>query len=166
MKKYTLTIIFVIAILTAVGQSPVPKGQSQFNAGLGLSSWGVPVYLGLDFGVHNDITVGGELSYRGYHDKINSVNYDHTVIGISGNGNYHFNRVLDIPPTWDLYAGLNAGFYIWNSAREYPGTHTSGLGLGAQIGARYYFSDNVGLNIEFGGGNAFSGGKFGISILL
>jgi len=48
----------------------------------------------------------------------------------------------------------------------YPGSHTSGLGIGAQVGGRYYFSDNVGINIEFGGGNAFSGGKVGISILL
>jgi hypothetical protein len=40
------------------------------------------------------------------------------------------------------------------------------VGLGAQIGGRYYLSDKVGLNLEFGGGNAFSGGKFGVSIKL
>ncbi|MDD4755001.1 MAG: hypothetical protein PHG29_02880 [Prolixibacteraceae bacterium] len=166
MKKYTLTAVLIIALLQVFAQSPVPKGKSQFNAGLGLSSWGVPVYLGLDFGVHNDITVGGELSYRGYHDNYNSIKYNHSVIGISANGNYHFNSVLNIPTNWDLYAGLNLGFYIWDSAKDYPGSHTSGLGLGAQIGGRYYFTDGVGINLEFGGGNAFSGGKFGISILF
>ncbi|NLO03240.1 MAG: hypothetical protein GX126_13125 [Bacteroidales bacterium] len=166
MKKYTLTAVLIIALLQVFAQSPVPKGKSQFNAGLGLSSWGVPVYLGLDFGVHNDITVGGELSYRGYHDNYNSIKYNHSVIGISANGNYHFNSVLNIPTNWDLYAGLNLGFYIWDSAKDYPGSHTSGFGLGAQIGGRYYFTDGVGINLEFGGGNAFSGGKFGISILF
>jgi len=166
MKRQVLTIILIIAVLPVFAQSPVPKGQSQFNAGVGLSSWGVPVYLGLDFGVHKDITVGGELSYRGYHDRYNDTRYNHSVIGISGNGNYHFNSVLNIPTNWDLYAGLNAGFYIWDSARDYPGSHTSGLGIGAQVGGRYYFSDSIGINVEFGGGNAFSGGKVGISILL
>ncbi len=166
MKKNYLIIILIICALPVLAQSPIPKGKSQFNAGLGLSSWGVPVYLGLDFGVHDDITVGAELSYRGYHDRINSVKYDHSVIGISGNGNYHFNSLLNIPSNWDFYAGLNLGFYIWESAKDYPGSHTSGLGLGAQVGGRYYFTDGVGVNLEFGGGNAFSGGKVGISILF
>jgi outer membrane immunogenic protein len=47
---------------------------------------------------------------------------------------------------------------------DYPGSHTSGVGLGAQLGGRYYFSDKFGINLEVGGGNAFSGGKFGISV--
>jgi outer membrane immunogenic protein len=166
MKKHLLTIIFVITVLPVLAQSPIQKGKLQFNAGVGLSSWGVPVYLGLDYGVHKDITIGGELSYRGYHDRFNDVKYNHSVIGISGNGNYHFNSVLNIPDNWDLYAGLNIGFYIWDSDEDYPGSYTSGLGIGAQIGGRYYFSDNIGINLEFGGGNAFSGGKVGISILL
>ena len=147
-------------------QSPIAKGESQLNAGIGLSSWGVPVYIGLDYGVHPDITVGGELSYRSYSDKYANVNYDHSVIGISGNGNYHFNRVLEIPKKWDFYAGLNLGFYIWNSPNDYQGSHSSGLGLGAQVGGRYFFSDKIGLNLEFGGGNAFSGGKLGLTFKL
>lgn len=166
MNKQILTIILTLFVGSAFSQSPVQKGRSQLNAGVGLSSWGVPVYLGLDYGVHKDITIGGELSYRGYHDRINTVRYSHSVMGISGNGNYHFNSVLNIPRNWDLYAGLNLGFFIWDSDRDYPGSHTSGLGLGAQVGGRYYFSDTVGVNLEFGGGNAFSGGKIGISILL
>jgi hypothetical protein len=166
MKKNFLIFGLIIFALPVFSQSPVLKGKSQFNAGLGLSSWGVPVYLGLDYGIHQDITVGGELSYRGYRDRINSVKYSHSVIGISGNGNYHFNSILNIPSVWDFYAGLNIGFYIWELAKDYPGSHTSGLGLGAQVGGRYYFTDGVGANLEFGGGNAFSGGKIGISILF
>jgi len=40
------------------------------------------------------------------------------------------------------------------------------LGLGAQVGGRYYISNKVALNLEFGGGNAFSGGKFGLTFKL
>jgi len=40
------------------------------------------------------------------------------------------------------------------------------LGIGGQIGGRYYFTEKFGVNLEFGGGNAYSGGKLGISIKL
>lgn len=166
MKKQLLTLVFILFGLQIFAQSPIPKGNSFLNAGVGFSSWGVPVYLGLDYGVHPDISIGGQLTYRSFHDKFYDVNYDLSVIGISGNGNYHFNRVLNIPSNWDFYAGLNLGFYVWNSPQDYHGSHSSGLGLGAQIGGRYFFSNNVGLNLEFGGGNAFSEGKFGLTFKL
>lgn len=166
MKKQLLIISFLLCSSLIFAQSPVSKGESQINVGVGLSSWGIPVYIGLDYGIHPDITLGGELSYRTYRDKYSNVNYDHSVFGISGNGNYHFNRVLGIPRNWDFYAGLNLGFYIWQSSDAYYGSHSSGLGFGGQIGGRYYFNDKVGLNLEFGGGNAFSGGKLGLTFRL
>jgi hypothetical protein len=71
-----------------------------------------------------------------------------------------------MPKKWDFYAGLNIGFYVWSSPNDYKGSNSSGLGLGAQIGGRYYLSNKVGLNLELGGGNAFSGGKFGLTFKL
>lgn len=166
MKKHILTFILVISTIVIYAQNPLSKGHSQINAGVGLSSWGVPVYLGFDHGIHPDISLGVELSFRGYNDNWHNHKYKHSVTGLSGNANYHFNTILNIPSNWDFYAGLNLGFYIWNSPNEYEGTHTSGLGLGAQIGGRYFFSKKVGINLEFGGGNAFSGGKFGLTIKI
>ena len=164
MKKLILTAIVLMTNVQLFAQGPLPKGSKQFNAGVGLSGWGVPVYLGMDFGVHPDISVGGELSFRRHSNKIAGFRYHHNITGISGNANYHFNRLLEIPSKWDVYAGLNLGFYIWSSPDEYKGSESSGLGLGAQIGGRYYFNDKIGINLEFGGGNAFAGGKFGVSI--
>jgi len=166
MKKILLVIVIMFAAGTVFGSNALPKGKSQFNAGVGFSSWGVPFYIGLDFGVHRNITLGGELSFRSYNDKYDDHKYDHSIIGISGNGNYHFNNVLKIPSNWDFYAGLSIGFYIWNSPDDYDGSHSSGLGISGQIGGRYYFSKNFGVNLEFGGGNVFSGGKFGISLII
>jgi hypothetical protein len=166
MKKQVLTFGFLFIASIIFAQCPIQRGQAQFNAGVGLSSWGIPVYLGLDYGVHKDITVGGELSFRSYKDNIKKNKYKHSIIGISGNGNYHFNTLLNIPTNWDFYAGLNIGFYNWSSPDNYPGSHASGLGLGSQIGGRFYFSEKFGINLEFGGGNTFSEGKFGISIKL
>ncbi|MDZ7742863.1 MAG: outer membrane beta-barrel protein [Bacteroidota bacterium] len=166
MKKRILTFILVLATSFAFAQSPISKGESQINLGVGLSSWGIPVYLGFDYGVHQNITLGAEVSFRSYNDNWHHNKYRHTVIGFLGNANYHFNTVLNIPPPWDFYAGLNLGFYSWNSPNDYEGSHTSGIGIGAQIGGRYFFSNTFGVNLEFGGGNAFSGGKFGVTIKI
>jgi outer membrane immunogenic protein len=166
MRRTILVLILFIAVTTMYAQCPIGKGQAQFNAGVGLSSWGLPVYLGLDYGVHKDITIGGEFSFRSYHDNWTGHRYSHSIMGISGNANYHFNYLLDIPTNWDFYIGPNIGFYIWNSPEDYGGSHTSGLEIGGQIGGRYYFTDRFGINLEFGVGNAFSSGKFGISYKL
>lgn len=166
MKKQILIIALLLSTSAIFAQGPIQKGQSQINVGVGFSSWGVPLYLGFDYGVHSNITLGAEVSYRGYNDNEDNDKYHHSIIGFSGNANYHFNNVLNIPSPWDVYAGLNLGFYSWSSPKNYGGSHSSGLGVGAQIGARYYFSNSVGINLEFGGGNAFGGGKIGLTIKL
>lgn len=166
MKKLLLIITLALVSGWTFGQNPFPKGRTQLNLGVGLSSWGVPIYFGIDRGVGSDFSIGGELSFRDFNDRYDNIKYNHSITGISGNANYHFNRILEIDNNWDLYAGVNLGFYIWSSPDEYRGNHSSELGLGAQLGARYYFSDKVGLNLEFGSGNAFSGGKIGVTIKI
>ena len=164
MKKLLFVLCALFATVMVQAQNALDKGQLQVNAGLGLSSWGLPVYVGLDYGVHPDVTIGGELSFRSYSDKFVGIKYRHSVVGLSANGNYHFNNLLSMPDNWDFYAGLNLGFYFWGSSNDYPGEKVSGLGIGGQVGGRYYFNDKVGINLEFGGGNAFGGGKVGVSV--
>ncbi|MDD2228463.1 MAG: hypothetical protein PHY48_03520 [Candidatus Cloacimonetes bacterium] len=166
MNKVILLLVLALAVGIVSAQNPLSEGQSQINVGVGFSNWGVPIYLGFDHGVSQDISLGGEVSFNSYTERYEHKDYKHSIIGFSGNGNYHFNRVLNIPSDWDFYAGLNIGFYVWNSPTDYHGSHTSGLGLGGQIGGRYYFTDSFGVNLEFGGGNAFSGGKIGVTFKM
>ncbi|MBW6513267.1 MAG: porin family protein [Candidatus Syntrophosphaera sp.] len=166
MKRTIILIVMMAALAVAFAQSPISTGQTQLNAGVGLSAWGVPVYAGLDYGLSRDVSIGAEVSFRSYRQKIAQVYWDHSVLGISGNVNYHFNHILNIPEPWDFYAGLNLGYYVFNSPSSYPGSYKSQLGIAGQIGGRYYFTDKLGVNLEFGGGNAFSGGKLGISLKL
>ncbi len=163
MKNLIITIALVVTSTFAIAQGRLTKGQNQLNAGLGFSGWGLPVYVGFDHGVGKDITLGAELSFRSYRENFKSVYYSHTIFGFSANGNYHFNTLLDIDEEWDVYAGLNVGFYSWSSPSGYSGTFNSGPGLGAQVGGRYFFSPRTGVNLEFGGGNVLSGGKIGIT---
>lgn len=165
-RNILLTTIVLLFISGFTFGQPLSTGDKQVNLGLGLSGWGVPFYVGLDYGIYQDITVGGELSYRAYNEKWGSIDYHHSIIGLSANGNYHFNSIISIPDKWDLYAGLNLGFYVWSSPDSYGGSHSSGLGLGAQVGTRYKLSEKVSLNLEFGGGNAFAGGKLGVSLKI
>jgi len=166
MKKLLIMAILVLTSGVLFSQNQSQRGKTQLNLGVGFSGWGIPLYIGFDQGVSNDITLGAELSYRSYNEDWHKDKYHHSIIGLSGNANYHFNRILNIPPQLDFYAGLNLGFFFWSSPEYYDGDHTSGIGLGAQIGGRYYFSNKVGLNLEFGGGNAFSGGKIGLTFVL
>jgi outer membrane immunogenic protein len=165
-KVSLLAILLISGFLTVSAQAPIGIGEFQINAGLGFSNSGVPIYGGFDVGVHEDITVGGELSFRAYDDSWDGTTYNHSMIGIAGNANYHLNTVLEIPSEWDVYGGLNLGFYIVTSDSGYGGPEDSSFGLGAQVGGRYYFNEKYGINLEFGGGSTFSGGKIGISIKL
>lgn len=162
--KYLFSLIGAMLFVTfTYAQSPLSRGNAQLNAGVGFSNHGLPVYVGFDYGVSRDVSLGAEVSYRGYSDNWQSSKYHHNIWGFSGNANYHFNSIMHIPRNWDFYAGANVGFYSWSSPSGYGGDYTSGLGIGGQIGGRYYFNNGVGLNLEFGGGNAFSGGKIGLT---
>jgi len=165
MKKLILVATFALVSAVAFSQSPLSVGGNQLNVGVGLSEWGVPVYIGLDHGISRDLTIGAEFSYRSFN-KYENQDYKHNVIGFSGNLNYHFNTLLSIPHQWDVYVGPNLGYYSFSSPSGYTGNYSSELGLGAQFGFRYFLSDKVALNLEFGGGNAFSGGKFGLTFKL
>ena len=120
MKKFLFLAGLFMAAVTASAQADLGKGNLQLNAGTGISGWGIPVYVGLDYGVTDEITVGGELSYRydtsSYAIRANfgrfgeyrsdKITYRHHTFGVFTNGNYHFNRLLRLPRQLDLYEVL------------------------------------------------------------
>lgn len=149
MKKLIGIALFIGIASAVMAQSPIGRNGKQLNFGVGLYGHGVPLYIGMDFGVHPDITVGGQLGL--------DLNLDY--LAVSGRGDYHFNSLLNIPRDWDFYAGLNIGFI----AGIHDDFLDDGLDLGAQIGGRYYWNSGWGVNLEFGGGSQISGGRFGLS---
>lgn len=166
MKHIFWTVILLFSVAVVFAQSPLTPGETQFNLGVGFSNFGSPVYAGLDFGLGRDVSLGAEVSYKRYRESYSDNRWNHNVIGVSGNLNYHFNYILQIPSDWDFYAGVNVGFYVVNSPNNYPGSYKSELGLGGQLGMRYFFTNSFGVNLEVGGGNAFAGGKIGVTLKL
>ena len=167
MKKSYLLFVLCLIYKTSFSQGTMPIGQVQLNVGVGLSDYGTPVYLGIDYGALRNLSIGGELSFRSYDERWGQNIYRRSITGLAANANYHFNNVLLIPSNVDFYAGLNLGFYNWSSPdSRYYGSHSSSLGLGLQVGGRYYFTRKFGINLEFGGGNTISGGKLGLTFKL
>jgi outer membrane immunogenic protein len=162
MKKLLLAIGLTTTVAQVQAQGDLAVKKFQLNAGLGLSSRGMPVYVGFDYGANKHLTVGAEVAYRSY----SNAGYNFGITSVGANANYHFNDILNIDKNFDFYAGLNLGYLMWNLPGGYVGDYSSGLGLGAQIGGRYYFNNKLGLNLEFAGGNKISGGKFGITVKL
>lgn len=165
-KKLLLVVAILLFATSAFSQTELGYHRNQLNIGVGLSERGVPFYIGIDHGFGQDLTIGAEFSYRSYNENISGDHYDHSIMGFSGNLNYHLNRILNISNQWDFYVGPNLGFYSYSSPSNYPGNYNSEFGLGAQIGGRYHLSNNMSPNLEFGGGNAFSGGKLGLTFKL
>lgn len=158
MKKQIFILFFFTMIMSLNAQNTI-NGKTQINGGVGLSQFGLPIYLGLDFGIHPDISLGIEGSYRRHTNSV----YNANLLGIGGNINYHFNSLFKIKDNrWDVYAGVTLGYWIWNWDNTFLGANESGVGLSGQVGGRYFFSPKWAINLELGGGT-LSGGKIGVT---
>jgi len=167
----TILTLSICLLLSALATAQ----ESHFDAGIGVSGWGIPVYVRYDTPVDDDIYVGGMLSYRSRTTGSTilgiSNKWRHTIIGISARGMYNFDRLLELESNLDTYGGVSLGYYVWNTKyvgdsaieEEYIGDGNGGLGLRLFIGGRYYFNESWGVNLELGGGNVVSGAAIGVT---
>lgn len=164
MKKVVLFFVLISGLSFGLqAQNPIRVGGRQLDLGVSSVEYGYPISVAMDFGIHEDFSVGVQASWCGFTETWDSADYHRNIVGLKAFGNYHFNRILKMSDKWDFYTGLNVGVYFWSKPPDYYGDNTTGTGLGLQVGGRYYFTDKFGLNLEFGTGNDTSGVKFGIS---
>jgi outer membrane immunogenic protein len=176
MKKLVFIITLITLSLTAFSQSKLPQGsqvprnQDMFtNFGFGVSSWGVPVYGSFEYMVHEEVSIGGEISYRGQSETYSGIKFTHRAFTFAARGNYHFNNLLQIKAPFLFYAGATLGYMIVTTntvnGLGYEGSRGSGLFFGIQTGGNYYFTKNWAANVELGIGNVV-GLKLGASYLF
>ena len=151
MKKVSLFIVFCVLYSGIFAQkggvAPLAKGDIQLNFGAGISDNGIPTYFSVDIALHKDVTLTPEI-----HMTIPFP--DHYFRGgIMCKADYHWNYLIGIPKNYDFYAGARVGIDFGHDI--YPD-------IGMQVGGRWYWTDDWGMNLELAFGTGY-GFIFGLS---
>lgn len=177
MKKITVLLFLMGFSFYGWSQSALPKGNripksgnAFIDFGVGVSSWGVPIYVGAEWMVHEEVSVGGQVLFQSQSESYDETTYRHNAFTMAARGNYIFNRLLEIPAPYLFYAGATLGFVTVSTNHsgpgvDYSGSRGSGLFFGVQTGGSYFFNKNWAANIELGVGNIF-GLKLGAKYLF
>jgi hypothetical protein len=141
------------------------------NAGLGMSTRGLPVFAGVEQTVDDHISVSLMASFQSDRENGAAGMWSHQYYGVALQGHYHFIQLA--PPPFDLFAGLTLGWhahrYRWAGAGPAPGTYDGsaigGTNLSGHIGGRYTYKDMTFL-VQMDGGTLMSGFLVGVSFPL
>lgn len=146
MKK--LLVIFMLIFMggAASAQAYIGKGDQKIQVGLSAWGYGTGVTGTYDYGLNRLISVGAGLNaYFGNYKN----NDDDNRVFIFGRLNFHLRDALQLPEKLDIYPGVDVGVV------------GKDFGLGAHIGARYFFTDKIGVFAEVG-----NIGSLGVSLNL
>ncbi|CAA7385908.1 DUF6646 family protein [Chryseobacterium fistulae] len=146
MKKLLFMLMIIFFGSTVNAQAWTGKGDQKVQLGLNAWGYGTGVTGTYDYGLNQILSVGAGLNayFSGYknNDKDNRV-------FIFGRLNFHLQEALDLPKKWDIYPGIDLGVL------------GKDFGIGAHIGARYFFTDKIGVFAEVG-----NNGSIGVSFNL
>ena len=147
------TLLLCLLTCTSVSYAFAQNNEDHFNLGLGLNNgWGIPISGTYDWGFRQDFNLGVGLSVG---LDVDDGQGSETALGAGFFTQWYADRILEIPSSLDVYAGLGVFYYTRDSADD--------LDLNLFIGGRYYFNETLGVNLELGGGTVFSGGRVGLS---
>jgi hypothetical protein len=166
MKRILLLSVLVIFIASmSFGQMAYKKGDQVINLGIGLGgfagaygSGGIAITGGYEYGVNENISLGGVLGYSSSSEDIFAgYGWKYTYILIGARGAYHLDLFHN--PKIDTYGGILLGYNIVSSSAT--GTYygygaysasASYLEFGIFIGGRYYFDPHWAVQAELGYG--------------
>jgi len=139
-------VMVIFAGVSVNAQAWTGAGDQKINAGLSAWGYGTGITGTYDYGLNNLISVGAGLNV--YFDNYKD-NDDKNRAFVFGRVNFHLKETLQLPEKLDIYPGVDVGVVGKN------------FGLGAHIGARYLFTDKIGVFAEVG-----NNGSLGVSINL
>ncbi len=142
MKKLVF-MLMVFAGVAVSAQAYTGKGDQKVNLGLNAWGYGTGITATYDYGLNQLISVGA--GANAYFDGYKDNNKDNRVF-IFGRVNFHLKEALELPEKLDIYPGVDLGVL----GRDF--------GIGAHIGARYFFTEKVGVFAEVG-----NNGSLGVS---
>ena len=172
MKKsiFTVCAVFLISSFSIAQNGAFNFEDKLLNIGIGIKSYyggGIPLGASFEYGLTDDISVGANIDYLS--TKYNGYKFSAFYFGLRAS--YHFNELLEInKDNVDVYGGLTIGYrkFSWVN-NVYEGTlgksYESGVYLGALVGGKYYFSDNMGAFAELVAGGA-TNARLGLAFKL
>ncbi|MEN4762132.1 DUF6646 family protein [Chryseobacterium sp. C39-AII1] len=146
MKKLFFMLMMVFLGTAANAQAWTGKGDQKINLGLSAWGYGTGIAATYDYGLNKLISVGA--GANAYFDNYKDNDKDNRVF-IFGRLNFHLQDALDLPSKWDIYPGVDVGIL----GRDF--------GIGAHIGAKYFFTEKFGVFAEVG-----NNGSLGVSFNL
>jgi hypothetical protein len=138
--------MLICAGTLANAQAWTGKGDQKINAGLSAWGYGTGITGTYDYGLNKLISVGAGLNV--YFDNYKDNDHDNRFFAF-GRVNFHLKETLQLPEKLDIYPGVDVGVL------------GKDFGIGAHIGARYFFTDRIGVFAEVG-----NNGSLGVSINL
>lgn len=166
MKK----VLFILALaFTGLNMNAqvFEEGALLGNVGVGLGfTYGLgntavpPIALSADYGITENIAVGGYLGYASSTEDILGYEWKYSYTIIGARGTYHLDRSDNL----DLYGGALLGYVVGKVTLEsdqelsplFTEPTVGGVGYSFFVGGRYMFSEKVGAFGELG---------YGISLL-
>ncbi|WP_326981670.1 DUF6646 family protein [Chryseobacterium sp. MYb264] len=146
MKKLVFMFMVIFMGATASAQAWTGKGDQKINLGLSAWGYGTGIAATYDYGLNKLISVGA--GANAYFDNYKDNDKDNRVF-IFGRLNFHLQDALDLPSKWDIYPGVDVGVL------------GKDFGIGAHIGAKYFFTEKFGVFAEVG-----NNGSLGVSFNL
>jgi len=143
MKKLFIMVIIMFSGATVSAQAYTGSGDQKVNAGLSAWGYGTGIAGTYDYGINDLISVGAGLNL--YFENFKNNDSDNRFFAF-GRVNFHLNKTLELPEKLDIYPGVDIGVLY----KEF--------GIGAHIGARYFFTQNIGVFAEVG-----NNGSLGVS---
>jgi len=130
--KNILTFIALITISFTQAQSFSGKGDKKIQIGANFQDNATGIFASFDFGLGENISAGISSAYAlGIDALVDKAFIDRFDLKARFNAN--IGNVINIDDSFDLYPGLNIGL----------------KNFGAHLGARYFFTDGLGVFSEF-----------------
>jgi hypothetical protein len=162
-QKLSIVMLFLFMFSSGIfAQNSFEKGDKIGQLGIGYGFAGIygdasvpPISVGLQFGIADNISVGGLAGFTtSSYDLGSNYSWTYTYILVGARGEYHF---LKNKKDLDAYAGATVGFAITSVSEPsgYSGFYSAGTSyavIGVHGGVRYYVSPKFAVFGEVGYG--------------
>ncbi|CAM3452908.1 DUF6646 domain-containing protein [Zobellia roscoffensis] len=133
MKFYVLSLCLLLTTTFLSAQAYEGRDDQKFQVGANLQSNGTGIMTSYDFGLGENISIGATATYLlGIDEGISASTWER--FDTKARFSAHLGNIIGLSDEVDIYPGLDLGL----------------KNFGFHMGARYFFSDGLGIYTELG----------------